>query len=80
MSLEFNGEVFVPDLVRRQYCLILRYLTTEQGADKIWRLVNDGAPGKFRVQGQIDVDAGSGPRHIAIHGTTIASAPPFEKN
>ncbi|KAG6865815.1 hypothetical protein C0991_011620 [Blastosporella zonata] len=51
MSLEFNGEVFVPDL----------------GADKIWRLVRDGAPGNFKVQGQIDVAAGSGPRHIAIH-------------
>ncbi|KAJ3499132.1 hypothetical protein NLJ89_g10133 [Agrocybe chaxingu] len=50
MSLEFNGEVFVPDL----------------GADKIWRLVNDGEPGKFRIQGQIDVAPGNGPRHIAI--------------
>jgi len=50
MSLEFQGEVFVPDL----------------GADKIWRLVNDGAPGKFRIQGQIDVAPGNGPRHIAI--------------
>ncbi len=54
MSLEHNGEVFVPDL----------------GADKIWRIVNDGAPGKFKVQGQIDIDAGAGPRHIAIHGTS----------
>ncbi|PBK89519.1 hypothetical protein ARMGADRAFT_1047113 [Armillaria gallica] len=51
MSLEHNGEIFVPDL----------------GADKIWRIVNDGAPGKFKVQGQIDIDAGAGPRHIAIH-------------
>ncbi|KAK1229456.1 hypothetical protein PQX77_007505 [Marasmius sp. AFHP31] len=50
MSLEHNGEIFVPDL----------------GADKIWRVVNDGAPGKFKVQGQIDIDAGAGPRHIAI--------------
>ncbi|KAG6918098.1 hypothetical protein DXG01_016550 [Tephrocybe rancida] len=50
MSLEFNGEVFVTDL----------------GGDKIWRLVRDGAPGSFKVQGQINVDAGSGPRHIAI--------------
>ncbi|KJA21813.1 hypothetical protein HYPSUDRAFT_682420 [Hypholoma sublateritium FD-334 SS-4] len=50
MSLEYNGEVFVADL----------------GADKIWRLINDGAPGQFSVQGQIDIDAGSGPRHIAI--------------
>jgi len=50
MSLEFNGEVLVSDL----------------GADKIWRLVNDGAPGKFRIQGQIDVAPGNGPRHMAI--------------
>ncbi|KAK0444286.1 uncharacterized protein EV420DRAFT_1484770 [Desarmillaria tabescens] len=32
MSFKPNGEVSVPDL----------------GADKIWRIVNDGAPGKFR--------------------------------
>ncbi|ESK95856.1 hypothetical protein Moror_12354 [Moniliophthora roreri MCA 2997] len=51
MSLEHNGEIFVPDL----------------GGDKIWRVVNDGAPGNFKVQGQIDIDAGAGPRHIAIH-------------
>ncbi|KAF7419427.1 hypothetical protein PC9H_002017 [Pleurotus ostreatus] len=50
MSLEFNGEVFVPDL----------------GADKIWRLANTGAPGNFEVRGQIDIDVGTGPRHIAI--------------
>jgi hypothetical protein len=50
MSLEHEGEVFVPDL----------------GADKIWRLINDGAPGKFKVHGQIDVAPGNGPRHIAI--------------
>jgi 6-phosphogluconolactonase (cycloisomerase 2 family) len=50
MSLEHKGEVFVPDL----------------GADKIWRLVNDGGPGKFKVHGQIDVAPGNGPRHIAI--------------
>ncbi|TFK64512.1 hypothetical protein BDN72DRAFT_262380 [Pluteus cervinus] len=55
MSLEFNGEIFVPDL----------------GADKIWRLVNDGQPGVFRVQGQIDVDPGTGPRHIAIHDNIL---------
>lgn len=50
MSLEFNGEVFVPDL----------------GTDKIWRLANTGAPGNFEVRGQIDIDVGTGPRHIAI--------------
>ncbi|KAF8984491.1 Lactonase, 7-bladed beta-propeller-domain-containing protein [Cyathus striatus] len=55
MSLEFNGEVFVSDL----------------GADKVWRLVNDGAPGKFKVQGQIDQDLGSGPRHMAIRDNIL---------
>lgn len=52
MSLEHNGEVFVSDL----------------GADKVWRLARDGPPGHFKVQGQIDIDAGSGPRHMAIRG------------
>ncbi|KAF9044259.1 Lactonase, 7-bladed beta-propeller-domain-containing protein [Panaeolus papilionaceus] len=55
MSLEHKGEVFVPDL----------------GADKIWRLVNDGAPGKFKVQGQIDVAPENGPRHIAIQDDVL---------
>ncbi|KAL0568979.1 hypothetical protein V5O48_012997 [Marasmius crinis-equi] len=75
MSLEFNGEVFIPDL----------------GGDKIWRVVKD-ENGNFTVHGQIDQDAGSGPRHIAIqddilftlHETTstltaqrISAAPDF---
>ncbi|KAG5653209.1 hypothetical protein H0H81_001760 [Sphagnurus paluster] len=55
MSLEYNDEVFVPDL----------------GANKIWRLARDGPPGNFKVHGQIDVDAGSGPRHIAIHDNIL---------
>ncbi|KAJ7582540.1 Lactonase, 7-bladed beta-propeller-domain-containing protein [Mycena floridula] len=55
MSLEFNSEVLVPDL----------------GADKIWRIARDGAPGHFKVQGQIDIDAGAGPRHIAIHDNIL---------
>ena len=42
----------------------------EYGADKIWRLVNDGALGRFNVLGQktIDVAPGNGPGHIAIRG------------
>jgi len=55
MSLEFNDEVLVPDL----------------GGDKIWRIVRNGAPGNFKVQGQIDVDKGTGPRHIAIHDNIL---------
>jgi len=53
-SLEFNGEVFVPDL----------------GADKIWRLAPDGEAG-LKVQGQIDVAPGNGPRHIAIRDNVL---------
>ncbi|TFK27954.1 hypothetical protein FA15DRAFT_634985 [Coprinopsis marcescibilis] len=35
------------------------------GADKIWRVGKDEA-GQFRLQGQIDIAPGNGPRHIAI--------------
>ncbi|KAH9849366.1 putative isomerase YbhE [Lenzites betulinus] len=55
MALEHGSEVFVPDL----------------GADKIWRLSEDGAPGNFKVHGQINQPSGSGPRHIATRGNTI---------
>ncbi|KAJ7719095.1 hypothetical protein DFH07DRAFT_898853 [Mycena maculata] len=55
MSLEFNEEVLVPDL----------------GGDKIWRIVRSGPPGSFKVQGQIDVDKGTGPRHIAIRDNIL---------
>ncbi|KAJ7182776.1 Lactonase, 7-bladed beta-propeller-domain-containing protein [Mycena crocata] len=55
MSLEVNDEIFVPDL----------------GGDKIWRIVRDGAPGNFKVQGQIDVDKGTGPRHIAVQDNIL---------
>ncbi|PIL23474.1 hypothetical protein GSI_14785 [Ganoderma sinense ZZ0214-1] len=55
MVLEHGSEVFIPDL----------------GADKVWRLVEDGAPGVFKVHGQIDQPTGSGPRHIAIRGNTL---------
>ncbi|KAI0360679.1 putative isomerase YbhE [Trametes cingulata] len=55
MALEHGSEVFVPDL----------------GADKIWRLVENGSPGNFRVQGQIDQPKGSGPRHIATRGNML---------
>ncbi|PPQ97924.1 hypothetical protein CVT26_002986 [Gymnopilus dilepis] len=50
MSLEHGDEVLVTDL----------------GADKIWRLGRDGPAGHFKVQGQIDVAPGNGPRHMAI--------------
>ncbi|KAJ7318950.1 Lactonase, 7-bladed beta-propeller-domain-containing protein [Mycena albidolilacea] len=55
MSLEVGDEVFVPDL----------------GGDKIWRIARNGAPGNFKVQGQIDVDKGTGPRHIAVRDNIL---------
>ncbi|KAF9561684.1 putative isomerase YbhE, partial [Agrocybe pediades] len=54
MALEYNSEVFVPDL----------------GGDQIWRLRKQGGykqGGTYAIQGSIPQPAGSGPRHIAIY-------------
>lgn len=56
MALQHGDEVFIPDL----------------GADKIWRLVQNGAPGNWEIQGFIQQPTGSGPRHIATRGTCIS--------
>ncbi|THH16791.1 hypothetical protein EW146_g3915 [Bondarzewia mesenterica] len=55
MVLEHGNEVLVPDL----------------GADKIWRLTEDGSPGKWAIRGEIPQPSGSGPRHIAIFEDTL---------
>lgn len=55
MSLEFNGEILVPDL----------------GGDKIWRIVRNATTDSFQVQGQINIDAGAGPRHIAVQDNIL---------
>ncbi|KAI0330347.1 putative isomerase YbhE [Cubamyces sp. BRFM 1775] len=55
MVLEHGSEVYIPDL----------------GADKIWRLAENGAPGNWTVHGQIDQPTGSGPRHIVTRGNTL---------
>ncbi|OCH93156.1 putative isomerase YbhE [Obba rivulosa] len=56
MALQHGeSEVFVPDL----------------GADKVWRLAQDGKPGDWKIQGQIVQPTGSGPRHAAIRGNTL---------
>ncbi|KAI0079778.1 hypothetical protein K474DRAFT_1658570 [Panus rudis PR-1116 ss-1] len=55
MALQHGSEVFVPDL----------------GADRIWRLVENGSPGNWRIQGFITQPQGSGPRHIATRGNTL---------
>ncbi|EIN04630.1 putative isomerase YbhE [Punctularia strigosozonata HHB-11173 SS5] len=55
MALQHGKEVLVPDL----------------GADKIWRLVEDGAPGRWKIQGDIPQPSGSGPRHIAVFNNTL---------
>ncbi|KAF7294602.1 putative isomerase YbhE [Mycena indigotica] len=55
MSLEVGNEILVPDL----------------GADKIWRIGRNGKPGNFKVQGQINIDKGAGPRHIAVQDNIL---------
>ncbi|KAJ7852583.1 Lactonase, 7-bladed beta-propeller-domain-containing protein [Mycena leptocephala] len=55
MALEHGKEVFVPDL----------------GGDKIWRIGETGAPGKFSIHGLIPQPKGSGPRHMAILGDSM---------
>jgi len=55
MALAHGSEVFVPDL----------------GADKIWRLVENGSPGRWKVNGFIGQPKGSGPRHIAIRDNQL---------
>jgi 6-phosphogluconolactonase (cycloisomerase 2 family) len=56
MALQHESEVFVPDL----------------GADKIWRLIEDGSPGNWKIQGFIQQPTGSGPRHIATRGKPLS--------
>ncbi|KAI0685372.1 putative isomerase YbhE [Cytidiella melzeri] len=55
MAVQHNNEVFVPDL----------------GADKIWRLVENGSPGNWKIQGFISQPTGSGPRHIVLRDNTL---------
>lgn len=77
MSLEFNGEVFIADFVRviSSNLSLVKFNAKSainiQGADKIWRLKNNGTPGNFIVQGQIDVTPGNGPRHLAVHDNIL---------
>lgn len=54
-TYEFGQELLVPDL----------------GADKVWRLAEDGAPGAWKIQGSIDQPQGSGPRHAVIQDNTL---------
>lgn len=70
MTLQHGNEVFVPDLVRPVVDLGGKssLLNIIQGGDKIWRLVRNGAPGNWKIQGSIAQPQGSGPRHLAIHG------------
>ncbi|KAF8991043.1 Lactonase, 7-bladed beta-propeller-domain-containing protein [Cyathus striatus] len=55
MALEHGNEVLVPDL----------------GGDMVWRLIQNGPPGTFKIQGSIPQPSGSGPRHIAIYGDRL---------
>ncbi|KAI0821489.1 putative isomerase YbhE [Irpex lacteus] len=55
MAFQHGSEVFIPDL----------------GADKIWRMVENGSPGSWKIQGFIAQPTGSGPRHIVVRGNTL---------
>jgi 6-phosphogluconolactonase (cycloisomerase 2 family) len=55
MVLENKGELLVPDL----------------GGDTIWRLVQDGAPDAWKINGKIPQPQGSGPRHIALFNNIL---------
>ena len=70
MALEYGDEVFISDLVCEDHTVpyMYTYHPFVQGGDKIWRLIEDGSPGNWKIQGQIDQPGGSGPRHMATHG------------
>lgn len=42
-------------------------LVADLGANKIWRVGKDDT-GQFQLHGQIDIEVGNGPRHMAIKG------------
>jgi len=54
-AYQFNDEIFVPDL----------------GADKIYRLAEDGSPSQWKITGSIDQAAGSGPRHLVLKDNKV---------
>lgn len=45
------------------------------GADKIYRLAEDGTPGNWKIAGSIDQEIGSGPRHLVIKGQVCSLSP-----
>jgi len=55
MALEYNGEVYVPDL----------------GLDVIWRLKEREDGSGYEIRGSIPQPQGSGPRHIAIQNNRL---------
>ncbi|KAF9465941.1 Lactonase, 7-bladed beta-propeller-domain-containing protein [Collybia nuda] len=55
MALEYNGEVFVPDL----------------GGDTIWRLGRTSYTGGWKIQGSFPQPKGSGPRHIRVSNNRL---------
>lgn len=42
-------------------------LVPDLGGDRVYRLKKD-AKGTWSIAGHIDHEAGSGPRHVAVHG------------
>ena len=53
---------------------LFSFASVPQGADTVWRLARDnssGTAGAFKITGQIDQPAGSGPRHIVVRGDQL---------
>jgi 6-phosphogluconolactonase (cycloisomerase 2 family) len=44
-------------------------LVPDLGADKTWRFARDDNTGSWNPIGAVHYPAGSGPRHVALHGT-----------
>lgn len=49
-------------------------LVPDLGADKVWRLVKR-SDGQWTIRGQVDLEAGGGPRHVVARGTLVYLPP-----
>jgi len=55
MAYQYGKEIFIPDL----------------GADKVYRLIEQGSPGNWTIHGSIAQPPASGPRHMAIYNNIL---------
>lgn len=55
MAYEYGKELFIPDL----------------GADTIYRLIEDGSPGNWKIHASVMQPVNSGPRHMTIYNRIL---------